>query len=374
MERNDICTDFLQIIAGTSNTISKAYIEASNNLANGDKAIKYLENFIKSIENVASKDGAVDKRISSSKGAIKDFVGYDNIKKSLAFLSTHKTPTGNTLTADLKSIHDSLEKLGNYYEEGYRKGLRLLMLEYESAMYLLITGCSMALAYNFDVTESNGQIKLVPKPKEYFGITGKKIKEMAEELSKKNHADYLDELLKAANVGSSIPDNVNESVFTEVTFAGIASTVELLGKVFQTLGKGVKFGVNSFRALRRTVFGIIPLIRSVIYLSYKRKADAILSLEQNIAFIEQNIDRLNTRTNMDPEKKAQIIKKQQAQIEAYKKRAEKLRAQLEEGEKDAAEAINKENPQLGNTDDDFVLESANDDDEYVCMFESGDAN
>ena len=61
---------------------------------------------------------------------------------------------------------------------------------------------------------------------------------------------------------------------------------------------------------------------------------------------------------MSQEQKDAIIKKQKASIEKYRKKAEKLRAQLEEGEKDAASAIKAEDTQIGTpasaSDDDFV--------------------
>ena len=371
MENVDICTNFLHIIAGTSNTIASAYVEASSNMNNNDKVLKYLNNFITSIENVASKNGAVDKRISATKGSMKDFVGYDNIETSLKFLSTHKTPTGNAIVNDLKQIHTYLDKYESYYTEGYRKNIRLIMLEYESAMYLLVTGLAMSLSYNFDVTESNGQIKMTPKPKAYFGVTGKKIHEMAEELGKKIHEEYLDEIIKVANSNTPISEGVDDSVYLELSLDTVTGTLSLIGAVWNNLKKVASVGLRGISSIKKSIFGIIPLIRSVIYLSYKRKADTIMALDQSVAFIEQNIERLNSRTNIDPAKKEQIIKKQKAQVEAYKKKAEKLRAELEEGEKDAVTAAKKEEPQLGNTDDDFVLESVEEDDEYIDMFESG---
>lgn len=355
MERHEICTDFLHIIAGTSNPISRAYTEAATSLNDNDKAIKYLKNFIMSIENVASKSGSVDGRISSSKGNMKDFSGYNNIEKSLKFLATHKTPTGNAITADLKSLHDSLEKYQTYYTEGYNKHVRLIVLEYECAMYLLVTGLSMALAFCFDVTEASGTTKIVPKAKAYFGVTGKKISEMANELKKKDHEDYIDQLLKTANQLKSGKE-FDESVYTEGVVETVGSVINLIGATFNAVKHTLSFGAKGVKTIKNSLFGIVPLIRSVIYLSYKRKADTVLALEQNISFLEQNIEILNRKV-MDPEKKKAIIDKQKAQIEAYQKKAEKLRAQLSDGEREASDAIKKEDPKMSNTDDDFVLES-----------------
>lgn len=358
MATYEVSTDFLHIIAGTNNTISTAYTEAAKNLEDSDKTLKYLKNFISSIENIAAKNNAVDKKISASKGNMKDFVSYKSIDTTLKFLKTHKTPSGNAITASLGTLHDSLEKNQSYYEEGYRKGIRLIILEYESVLYMLISGLSMALSYNFDVTEKNGQSKLIEKPSAYFGITGKTVKELAAELSKKDHTKYLEDLIRAHDQSGLEDTDLKESVYTEGVVQVVAATLTLLSSMLKGAKTIVSFGVSGLNALKKSVFGIIPLIRCAMYLSYKRKADTILNLEQQAAYIEQNIEQLNTRTNIDPKKKEEIIKKQRAQAEAYMKRAAKIRAQLVETDKDVADAIKKEDPEMGKTDDgDFVLES-----------------
>lgn len=359
--RNDICTDFVQVITGIPNRLSSAYMEAANTVEkDNDAALGYLKNFIASIENIRSRRNAIDPKISASKGNINSFVSYENIEKGLKFITTNKTPSGATITKDLVTVHDALVKYKTYYTSGYSHNNRLLMLEYESAMYLLITGLAMALSFCFEVTDKAGTTKVVPKAKAYFGITGKKLHEFAEILSGKDHAKYLDELDKAGSGAKSEP--VSESVYTESGILGIVTTtVNLISSIWGAGKSVVQFGVHTFKTAKKTVFGIVPLIRGVIYLSYKRKANSILALEENIQYIEQNINILQNKQGMSQEQKDAIIKKQKASIEKYRKKAEKLRAQLEEGEKDAASAIKAEDTQIGTpasvSDDDFVLES-----------------
>ena len=111
----------------------------------------------------------------------------------------------------------------------------------------------------------------------------------------------------------------------------------------------------------RSVFGIIPLIRSVLYLRYKKKADTVLALEQQANFLEQNIEALKNKQTDQPHKKEQIIKRQQAIVDGYRRRAEKLRAQLTEGEREASAGIQSMNQEIHDKKDDdtdFVLETA----------------
>ena len=371
MDRNDICTDFYQIISGSSNITSRAYTEATKAADSSTNAIGYLKNFIASIENIAAKDNAIDKRICDSKGNIRNFVGYDNIEKSLKFLTANKTPAGNAIVADLRKLNDSVEKYKTYYVSGYSDNNRLLMHEYECIVYLLVTGLSMAISFSFDVTDAMGTTKVTPKAKAYFGVTGKKIHEMAESLTSKHHVEYLEQLDKAsAESRKSMNEHVDyDDVYTEGVLDAVSTTVSLISSIWSTTKGVARFGVHAVKTIKNTMFGIVPLIRGVIYLSYKRKADTILSLDQNVIFLERNIEILNNK-NMDQREKEKIIKKQRAKIDEYKKRAEQLRVKLEEGEKEAANAIKAEDTKMktpADDDDDFVLEKA--DCLYTCLCE-----
>ena len=57
-----------------------------------------------------------------------------------------------------------LEKFQPLYTESYEKQVRLIMLEYETALYMLITGLSLVIATNIDVENSNNNIMI----KSYF--------------------------------------------------------------------------------------------------------------------------------------------------------------------------------------------------------------
>ena len=74
---------------------------------------------------------------------------------------------------------------------------------------------------------------------------------------------------------------------------------------------------------------------------------------------QQNIEILQKNQSISPEEKEKIIKKQQAVCAKYAKKAEKLRAQFAEEEKEAAIAIAKEDPKMKEVGDgELVLEAA----------------
>lgn len=352
MNKYNLVTDFTEIVAGTSNRIVPAYQEAVKDL-DGDnaKTLGYIKNFIVSIESIAAK--TKDIRISETKGNISQFSGYKNITTAIEFME--KNISGISIVKDLKTIKDALESMKEQYMDGYTKQLRLIMLEYESALYLLVTGLAMTMANNVDVVQTGTEIKITKKTVTDHGVIVKSIQEMAKQLSGKNHKEYLSELLNAKSE-SGVKKEIKEQTIFE---SSISDTLDLIDSLSSGISKIGRTGKMLFIKLKNSLFGIIPLIRSALYLKYKKKADTILALEQQMQFIELNIDQLKNIQKMDPAKKEEIVKKQRAVVEAYRKKAEKLRAQLLDTEKEASTAIKSENPNMQkDSSDEFILESA----------------
>lgn len=352
MGEYNLCNDYIELIAGTNNVYAASYLEAANNIKKNNKvAMGYLKNFITSIENIANKSETKDKRISDSKGNIKQFDGYENIQFAIEFIQ--KNLSGLFGFRELVTIHDKLIEYQTEYQDGYSKRCRMVMLEYDNALYLLVTGLSMLISNNMEVIQNGSVIKIQKTNEGTHGVIAKAIKDMATQLSDKNHKIYLDTLNKEID-NIPVSTDVTESVsFME---SDVLDFLQLIDRIGSRIGNTVKAGVNIGKTIIKSAFGIIPLIRSIMYLRYKKKADTINALDEQCAFIKLNIDQLNNRTNMDPKKKEIIIKKQAAVIERYQKKAAKLRAELMEQEKDATIALEKENPELKKTNDDFVLE------------------
>lgn len=355
MDNYDICINYTEIVAGTSNRLNPVYVEAAKNISeNTTKGLAYLKNFITSIENIANKDNVKDERISKTKGNIKSFKSHDDVKFAIEFLSKNLKEVSTV--RELNTIYNELVKCQPQYTEAYQKNIRLAILEYENALYLLVTGLAMMMSTQIEVVQNGYQIKIQKKFLSTLGTTGKTITQMAKQLSAKDHDKYLQAIIDAKDdVG------VNTTIKESVTFmeSSVTDTLALIGVLWDNtkyIGRTIK---NVTTAVKNSIFGVVPLIRSVLYLRYKKKADTIVALEQQVDFINKNIEQLNNIKDMDPAKKAEVIKKQKAYVEAYRKKAEKLRAQLIEGEKEAATAIKQEDPEMKKTDDndgDFVLE------------------
>lgn len=355
MYQADIKHSFVEILAGTNAALSSAYMEAAKSVENSDnKAMATLKNFLTSIEKLSG--GAKDARISESKGNLKQFKGYENIQTVMDF--TSKNLSGIVVLNDLKKIQDTLESNQPQYTDGYQKQSRLVMLEYESGVYLLVTGLAMVMSNSMEVVQNGEQIKIQKRQGDQLGVIGKTISDFAKQISTKEHKQYLEEMNKSRE--TKPVDTKVEAVDITFTEGAVADTIDLIDSMFDNIAKIGAYTRRAVTAIKNSVFGIVPLIQTVLYLRYKKKADTVLALEQQAAFIEQNTEILKNRTNMDPKKKALIIKKQKAIADGYMKKAAKLRAQLTETEKEVATEIkDKPSPVASKKDeDDFVLERA----------------
>ena len=346
-----ITNDPIELLSGTSNTTSPSYKSVLYNINEGnEESDKYMDKFLKSINKLAAKE-KFDKRISDSKGNISSFSGYEDIKSAIHFLKNIIKSTG--LVNNLESIFKSLESNSNIYSEAYNKKINIVILEYESSVYLLVTGLLYVLSNEVEIVEDKTGVRFKSKAgRSSLNVINKTIKDLSKILNSSKHTRYLQDLVKVTS------DVMNEGYINESTVSQIFATIMELKKIFPAT-KAVG------RAIINSMFGILPLIRSIMYLRYKRKADTILSLERQMHFINVNIEQLQNVKGMDPKKKADIIAKQRGYIEAYKKKAEKLRAELVETEKDAAVAIKEDEkksdtPKPSTTQstpgDDFVLD------------------
>ena len=352
-------TDYLSIITESASQLSPIYKEAAENADKGtNKGLAQLKNFITSIENLAKKPGVKDERISSSKGNIKSFSGYDDIKNAITFLNKNLSSLSDVKLCE--SLYSAMEKYSSLYEKGYSHNIRLVQLEYENGVYMLVTTLSALISTNIDVVTNGSEIKIVKKKSNTHGIIQKAMKDFTKQITDNSHKEYLEALIDASekNINESgYNEYLRESVYMEDAASTVAITFELIKGIFVNGGRLLKNGITTLRIIKRSIFGVIPAIRCCMYIRYKKKADTIVALEEQMVFISRNIEQLKNTKNMDEARKRLIIRKQEAIVEAYRKKAEKLRAQLMETEKDASLAIAKEDPQMKDTSDDLVLES-----------------
>lgn len=356
--------DPIEMIAGTSNTISSIYREtvqlfeekSSTMISPMEK--NFLTNIIKDIGALIPKVSSDNSDINSSKGDFESYKHHSVVMDCIKYLKST-----NINIPDLKYIESLVSSLKSYrseYMEGYSKNIDLVKLEYESALYLIIEGLSYILSNNISVSvDDSNHIQITAKKSSFKSknIMSKSLKDLSNQLKSSSHKSYLDGLLSMNEGMIKTESLMQEDVITEG--AGSA-TVLMVKKVLSIIDNIAHYAPKFIKSIKQSV-KVLPIIRSIVYMHYYKKAKKIQAIEQEIAFINLNINRLENKSNMDPKEKADIIAKQKRYIQAYEKKAEKLRAEFAEAETVVEKKSSENNRVINNdknsNDDDFVLES-----------------
>lgn len=359
----DFITEATEIISGTNNRTHPLYVEATKVASGKDKkSLYYMKNFLISVENGLKKSD--NRFITDSAGNINELFGVTHIKNGLDILKEAKVSTYKYLA----NIFDILQKYKNIYAEGYNRTIYLIVAEYNAAVSLLEMGITYSLT-SIGMDKDIKGIKLIAKdrvPKKMEKL----IINLSNELSKTSHKIYLDKLLKidvpprSTKVEKEEKNNVKTEAVSLLAAGGayiiIRDSISVLSKIFTQGGAILGAGVEMFNTFVKSLFGIIPLVRAVIYLKYNRRVDKILKLEDSIEFLRKSIEELKFDNTVSPEKKTELIKKREAYIEMWTKKAAKMRAEFGVIEDKAAESLAKDDETIrqnsDKADDEFVLE------------------
>lgn len=334
-----------------------AYNEASIDVKKfGGKILGFMKKIIRKIVSkfTTKKLTKVDSDIRGSKGNVDKFSHIAPLETSIRVLKELKNATANKVGNDIESIVASLRSYKQYYENAYSKQADLIIIEYECTLYLCYTSAQYALAcyYNLDgnaAKQTNKETYV-----EHGGLIFDTLHRMAEKIKDKSHVDYMKEIVK-------ISENMVLPVH-EAGGAGIEITIDGISNIVDNINAIARSGMNIFGIVKRSLFGIIPLIQCAVSIWYRRKVNTIMELDEQIRLIERNMEQLKNRKNIDDDKKEEILKKQQASVDELRKKSEKLRAQLIDTEKEAAEDVEKDTKDSKEdtkndktSDDDIVL-------------------
>lgn len=334
---------------------TEAYTEASADVKKlGGKVLGFIKNIIRKIaaKFTTKKLTKVDNDIRDSKGNIDKFNQIAQLETSIRVLKELKNATANNVGNDIESAIAILRSYKQYYENAYSKQADLIVIEYECTLYLCYTSAQYALAcyYNLDGNVAKQTNKETYA--EHGGLIFDTLHRMVEKMKDKGHVDYMKEIVK-----------ISENMVLPVHEAGgIGITIDGISNIVDNLNVIVNSGVNIFNIVRRSLFGIIPLIQCAVAIRYRRKVNTIMDLDEQILLIERNMEQLKNRKNIDDDKKEEILKKQQASVDELRKKSEKLRAQLIDTEREAADDVEKDTNESKEdtkndktSDDDIVL-------------------
>lgn len=333
-----------------------AYTEASVDVkALGGKLLKLIKNLTRKIVSkfTTKKLTKVDSDIRASKGNIDNFKNIAELETSIRVLKEMKQATANKVADSIQGGVSVLRSYKQYYENAYSKQSDLIIMEYECTVYVMYTSAQYALACYYNLDSNIAKQGSKEKYAEHGGLIFDTLHRMVEKLKDKDHSTYLKEIVKISE-NMVLPVHENAAVVTMMT--------NNISQIFDSLGTILKTGKNIFTIVKRTLFGIIPLIQCIVAIRYRRKVNTIMELDEQIRLIERNMEQLKNRKNIDDDKKEEILKKQQASVDELRKKSEKLRAQLIDTEKEAAEDVEKDTKDSKEdtkndktSDDDIVL-------------------
>lgn len=342
MYSKEITFDPIELYTEATSRTSPIYMEAVKDFSKyGEKGKALVQSFLKSIKQklYGKKYSPVEKEVSKSIGNIDDLKHLGTIETALTLMKG--VPDAKTVSQDIQTVMRVLKKNKSLYEEGYRKKIELVTIEYENAAYMIISASMYAMALYYHIEFSNGKLRITHNTisrNNNGGVFFKTLNELAKQLSSKDHDTYLKSLL---DVIDDVPVDTHSDVKTEAVVSSVREAIDLIDAIFNGIGKAAKYGYGILSGIWKTLFGILPLMRTITYLRLKHKANQVISLEEQVRMIQENINQLNKEKVTDPEKKKIIIAKQQAYIDAYNKKCEKLRAELMVTEKEAVDAMNK---------------------------------
>ena len=374
MYSKNLTFDIVELYTENTSHLSPAYMEASNIFAKvGGKGKEVIATLYKNIKGkiVGKKLTKEEEFCKKSKGDV-DKIPYTKFLDD-AIQLLNGVSEAKSIAKDIDTVLKFLRKHKALYEKAYEKKMDLVTMEFENAVFLIVLSASFALSIycQFDLDEKSGKFKKFGSPKKDGGVIFKALSELTKQITTADHIKYLEYLLKIAD---EIPVDTRPTVKTEAV--GMQDALGLMTAIYGNLGKAVKFSFSIISGIWKTMFGILPLMRVIVYLRLKHKANTIIRLEEQVRMIKDNIEQLEKEKTRDPKEKEIIIRKQKAYIEAYNKKCEKLRAQLMDTEKEAVNAMEKnkneikekvpkevpgtdkkENkPSTPEMDDDFVLD------------------
>lgn len=253
--------------------------------------------------------------IAASKGNIRNYSGYIQMKNVLQIIqqmsAEEKTPAAAEAVEIVLKAIQNLEALTNEYEEGFRKHVDYVMLEYNSFAFCCVEATTTILSEFVEYIKrpENTRIDITLKNTKYranlFYI------EQLKQINRVNESSEYRKFLQSMN------DKGQEN-FTGTAMLGMTAVM--------------------FVAL-----SIVPLTRKLIFTFYDCRRRLANSMMLQASFLEMHKTCVEANTNFTPEKRKQILDKQERIRVLLIKGADKVRVQNVQAQRTADKELKKEN-------------------------------
>ena len=226
--------------------------------------------------------------IPKSKGDIKKYRGYANMKETLNALEglddTKKNPAASTCITTVKEAIANIESLTNTYEKGFSVNNEYVMLEYCTYVYTCVQATTAILYEYVDY------IKMPDKGTFEIPLRNTNVR-----------ADlfYIEQLTKFNTVNKKMGIEYRKMLENAIdkgkqNFAGVDDAF--------LIGLGAVAAVS---------FAIVPVTRALIYHIYRLRGNISDALTLQAEFLEMNKTCVEANSAFTKEKKSKILKKQE---------------------------------------------------------------
>lgn len=238
--------------------------------------------------------------IEASRGDIRSYTGYKNMLEILKIISSMDEFKKNVVSDYVNTVQtaiSNIESLRDIYQKGFDLKCDFVMLEYNTMVYTCVEAVT-TLLYEF--------VDIVKRPSDNYTFVIKNTKYRANVI-------YINQLEKF--------NGINRNMFAEHR-KFLLSSIEKSKDNF--VGSSMAWGIGTLIGVS---LALVPLIRELIYQFYNIKRKVSDSLMYQAKFLELNRSMVEANQTYTPNKKKEILQKQDVIRKKFIMWSEKLRAE-----------------------------------------------
>lgn len=275
-------------------------------------AVRHTEQLFQSVINKGHIDFG---DIATSKGNIRNYSGYSSMKETLQLLqqmaSQEKADSVFDCVGTVLTAIQNLESLINEYEDGFRRKVEYVMLEYNTITYCCVEATTALLCEFVEYIKRPGDSKIEIELKNTKYRANLFYLEQLRMINKLNASPDYRKFLQEMNAKG-------QENFTGAAMVGFVATMILAAS-------------------------IVPIIRKLIFTFYDIRRRLAYNMMLQAGFLELHKTCIEANQEFTPEKKKKILEKQEKIRVLLLKGADKIRIQNTQAQRAGAQAIKKEN-------------------------------
>lgn len=253
--------------------------------------------------------------IAKSKGNIQNYSGYSNMKETLNIIRQlsveQRKPEVTECVGVVLTAIQNIEMLEAEYEEGFRKNVSYVMLEYNSFVFCCVEATTSILSEYVEYIKNPASKEMTISLKNNKYRANLFYLEQLRLINKVNDSPEYRKFLQSMN------DKGQEN-FTGAAIVGMTATMLM-------------------------ALSIVPITRKLIFTFYDARRRLANDLMMQASFLELHRTCVESNIDFSPEKKKQILDKQEKVRLLLIKLADKVKIQNVQAQRNGERDIKKSN-------------------------------